>query len=82
MVDSPRSGHPTVHHPVPPTRQQIIAQVFVSAVILVSGVVIGSGGTIQGIGSFLKEKNPQVMIVAVEPKNVSALLGHEPGLHQ
>ncbi len=43
---------------------------------------IGSGGTIQGIGSFLKEKNPQVMIVAVEPKNVSALLGHEPGLHQ
>lgn len=46
----------------------------------VSGV--GSGGTIQGVGSFLKEKNPDVKIVAVEPKNVSALLGHEPGLHQ
>ena len=43
---------------------------------------IGSGGTIQGIGAFLKEKNPRVTIVAVEPKNVSALLGHEPGLHQ
>ena len=43
---------------------------------------IGSGGTIQGIGSFLKETNPSVMVVAVEPKNVSALLGHEPGLHQ
>ena len=43
---------------------------------------IGSGGTIQGVGSFLKEKNPDVKIVAVEPKNVSALLGHEPGLHQ
>lgn len=43
---------------------------------------IGSGGTMQGIGSFLKEKNPSVMVVAVEPKNVSALLGHEPGLHQ
>jgi cysteine synthase len=43
---------------------------------------IGSGGTIQGIGSFLKKNNPAVQIVAVEPKNVSALLGHEPGLHQ
>lgn len=43
---------------------------------------IGSGGTIQGVGSFLKKNNPNVMIVAVEPKNVSALLGHEPGLHQ
>ena len=46
----------------------------------VSGV--GSGGTIQGIGSFLKKNNPDATIVAVEPKNVSALLGHEPGLHQ
>jgi len=43
---------------------------------------IGSGGTIQGIGSFLKEQRQDIMIVAVEPKNVSALLGHEPGLHQ
>ncbi len=43
---------------------------------------IGSGGTIQGIGSYLKKKNPNVKIVAVEPKNISALLGHEPGLHQ
>ena len=42
---------------------------------------IGSGGTIQGIASFLKEKNPHIKIIAVEPKNVSALLGHEPGLH-
>jgi cysteine synthase A len=46
----------------------------------VSGV--GSGGTVQGVGSFLKKNNPDVTIVAVEPKNVSALLGHEPGLHQ
>jgi cysteine synthase A len=43
---------------------------------------VGSGGTLQGIGKFLKEKKPDVKIVAVEPKNVSALLGHEPGLHQ
>lgn len=43
---------------------------------------VGSGGTIQGIGKFLKEKNPDVKIVAVEPKNSAALLGREPGLHQ
>ena len=43
---------------------------------------VGSGGTLAGVGKFLKEKNPNVRIVAVEPKNVSALLGHEPGLHQ
>lgn len=43
---------------------------------------IGSGGTIQGIGKYLKEQNPKIRVIAVEPKNVSALLGHEPGLHQ
>lgn len=47
--------------------------------IFVSG--LGSGGTLQGIGKFLKEKNPKVRVVAVEPKNVSALLGHGPGPH-
>ena len=48
--------------------------------VFIAGV--GSGGTLQGIGKFLKERNPKVKIVAVEPKNSSALLGHEPGLHQ
>jgi cysteine synthase len=43
---------------------------------------VGSGGTIQGVGKFLKERKPEIRVVAVEPKNVSALLGHEPGLHQ
>jgi len=43
---------------------------------------IGSGGTIQGVGTFLKEHNKSIRIVAVEPQNRSALLGHEPGLHQ
>lgn len=43
---------------------------------------IGSGGTIQGIGSYLKKHSPNTRVIAVEPKNVSALLGHEPGLHQ
>ncbi len=43
---------------------------------------IGSGGTIQGVGTFLKEHNSNIKIIAAEPANVSALLGHEPGLHQ
>ncbi|HBO43780.1 MAG TPA: cysteine synthase A [Planctomycetaceae bacterium] len=43
---------------------------------------VGSGGTLQGVGTFLKEHRPEAKIVAVEPKNVAALLGHEPGLHQ
>lgn len=45
----------------------------------VSGM--GSGGTLQGVGSYLKQRNPELKMVAAEPKNVSALLGHEPGLH-
>jgi cysteine synthase A len=43
---------------------------------------VGSGGTLQGVGKFLKEHKKDIIIAAVEPKNVSALLGHEPGLHQ
>jgi cysteine synthase A len=43
---------------------------------------VGSGGTLQGVGTFLKEKNPNIRIVAVEPRAASALLNREPGLHQ
>lgn len=62
------------------TAQELWRQAGQKIDAFVSG--IGSGGTIQGVGTFLKEKNPDVKIIAVEPKNVSALLGHEPGLHQ
>ncbi len=43
---------------------------------------IGSGGTFAGVGKFLREHNPDVHLVAVEPANSAALLGHEPGLHR
>jgi len=42
---------------------------------------VGSGGTLQGVGKFLKEKNPEIKLVAVEPEGASALL-NEPGLHR
>ncbi len=48
--------------------------------VFVAGV--GSGGTLGGVGRFLKEQNPKVLVVAVEPENSAALLGQEPGLHQ
>lgn len=43
---------------------------------------VGSGGTIGGAGKFLKQRNPDILLVAVEPQNSAALLGLEPGLHK
>ncbi|HUQ83043.1 MAG TPA: cysteine synthase A [Gemmatimonadaceae bacterium] len=42
----------------------------------------GTGGTISGVGRFLKERNPNVMIVAVEPARSPVLSGGERGQHQ
>ncbi len=47
--------------------------------IFVAGV--GTGGTISGTGKFLKEKNPKVKIVAVEPENSPLLSKGEAGSH-
>lgn len=70
--------NPQIHYDT--TAQELYSQLDGKVDVFVSG--LGSGGTLQGIGSYLKEKNPDLKVIAVEPKNVSALLGHEPGLHQ
>lgn len=71
-------ANPDAHYKT--TAVEIYEQLQGKVDVFVSG--IGSGGTLQGIAKYLKEKNPDLKIVAVEPKNVSALLGDEPGLHQ
>lgn len=69
--------NPRIHYET--TGPELFRQLNGKVDVFVSG--LGSGGTLQGIGMYLKEQNPDLRVVAVEPKNVSALLGHEPGLH-
>lgn len=71
-------ANPDIHYRT--TAVELCEQLGKQIDVYVSG--IGSGGTLAGIAKYLLERNPDTKIVAVEPKNVSALLGDEPGLHQ
>ncbi len=42
---------------------------------------IGTGGTISGAGKYLREKNPEIEIIGIEPENSPAITAHRSGTH-
>ncbi len=62
------------------TGPEIFAGLDGSVDVLVAGV--GTGGTITGVGEFLREHNPKLRVVAVEPANSAVLSGGSAGPHR
>ncbi len=70
-------ANPEIHRRT--TAQEILRATDGEVDVLVAGV--GTGGTITGVGEVLKKRNPNVRIVAVEPKSSPVLSGGAPGHH-
>lgn len=71
-------ANPAIHRKT--TAEEIWRDTDGKVDILVAGV--GTGGTVSGIGEVLKQKNANIKIVAVEPKDSPVLSGGKPGPHK
>ncbi|MFH1844662.1 MAG: cysteine synthase A [bacterium] len=71
-------ANPEIHRRT--TAEEIWAATEGRVDILVCGV--GTGGTLTGVGSVLKERNPDCRVVAVEPADSPILSGGQPGPHK